>query len=366
MLQFSGLLLVIALLAVTLLLMYIAAGRRRKTIQHKLAVLARCEDTPELREIMNERPANIDDLYIQARANANVYHQPAAAQERWDQIFRTFMNEPGEVIYLEAANFDTMLENLVFDMRGFTINATPIADDLRDIYRGFVDPTDHHVHSDPQNVHDSNVQDTLAKKYDRIKSLNGMEHMVGIDDFLMKHSDDISGAAHSVIAKIVSNYEPIYRLGSDLESDVFANVWSRINSPANKASFDQLKKSFIENLENAVENGQPVCVGGRTARLLDSLSMFDCDPIVGEQLKTYDLIKKEILDRAHVILTNIVATLPDDERNTYEHGKLDDPQLPAIELKLKQQLGKELHEEYKNIVESDRLAGIIADATYAI
>lgn len=141
--------------------------------------------------------------------------------------------------------------------------------------------------NDAQNVHDSNVTSHTKEVYLDLATTepeNIQNDSVGdIIDKLRK-----TKAANSV------NYlkSEIYNMDVN-EQRLLQLVWNRSYHPNNQINRECIQDSIIDHVADCVENGFPVCVTGRAARLVDSLTLLD---FKHGAVKTHDMYKSEIFN----------------------------------------------------------------------
>lgn len=342
----------------------------KESLENKMNIVAKGVDSPELRKIMVEKTRDPEEIYIQQRANTHIYGNEEAARRQFYDIVNTFIEVPERTVQMNIFNLDTMLENMQHDV-GLDIP--------NDIMFLITEPVreaniEHIVRNDPENVHDSNVQDQLSQKYKRVKQLN-KNISTGTDDSINEilsiftDKEMKNGKAPTVFNRMLNNNDRVSKLDNDYEKDILINIWKRINHPHNTENRTQLIDSFKDAINDCYKDGSTVCISGRTARILDSLTLLDNDPIINDQLKTNDLIKKEILDRSHVIVKNSLDNMSKEDKDIYE-GTIKDPilsqRLPEIEDHLKTTLRNTLETEYKDIIKPDKLERLIIDASYGV
>jgi len=210
------------------------------------------------------------------------------------------------------------------------------------------------VRSDPQNVHDTTVQDEMQMRYDRIKrSIHGGTFLSGLRESIN------SPGAHIVLDRIISNPAMIDKL-SATDEDVLRAVWARINDPANAGRREDLIAALQHNLENCYNDGSIVCVTGRVNNILDSLTAIDVNPAISEPVVSTDILRKDIMQ--HV--AQIINTLPDGEKKIYETGE-DHAEFQQFAEKIKTRIDTEIRENFGQHSGSS-LEKIILEAKSAI
>lgn len=237
------------------------------------------------------------------------------------------------------------------------------------------------VTSDPQNVHDSEVNSELGSIYDRLVRKNNDE------------GGELSGHDLRELATFISNYnfgdaqkreeaQRIYGLMSKehpvtqmksknpaTEGDVLEQVWKRVHSRENLANRAGLQESLMDALVNSYDtnaNGErrEVCTGGRCARVLGSLTLLDEDKRIAQPVKTEDILRSEIFSRTHHLVRDALDKVEPTLANDYLTGR-DTEQTHGLEERLKQEVESRLREEYKQ-TDQRVLSGIIDEAKAGI
>lgn len=172
---------------------------------------------------------------------------------------------------------------------------------------------------DSQNVHDTALSDGVVTQYQKLKregivfdKLDQVIKEVGMVDYGSKPEDVVAKDNAVKMLKFIDTHPaPLVKLAGDTEEQLVGSVWSRIKAPMQKKS-EELKKSFISGLHECYNNGSPVCVSGRAARVMTSLAHLDMDPEMGI-LRTKEALRNEILSRSSVILKTLL-----DEKKMHE------------------------------------------------
>lgn len=185
----------------------------------------------------------------------------------------------------------------------------------------------------PQNVHDSSVNNDLRETLTLIAVDNpNMGAAAAINEAreqIKLYKDATRRAkANATLQKIVNNescstFANIPGVPAR-EADIFALVWSRCDHPQNETSRTLMREAICTALVDAIEQppvhrgGQlvyePVCINGRIARLIGSLTLLDFDPRVGA-IMTYEAYRNQILEETKKIFN---VTMEDFENGTEE------------------------------------------------
>ena len=241
------------------------------------------------------------------------------------------------------------------------------------------------IRNDPQNVHESQVNNDLARIYHQILQRNETENILFQDEMnnpralaeirnymtKRKWSDDKQRQrAFRTLDKIAEG-NWITNLNAR-ESEVLSEVWRRMNSPQNEDNRDGLHDSLMDSLADCVEpgyNGQDyqVCASGRMGRVLGSLTLLDTDANISEPIKTAEILRNEIFAKSYQIIQDSLKATDAETARAY-NGVLEAPapdvdaKLAEFESGLKTRIDTELRNEYENKVEKRVLDNLIADA----
>lgn len=174
--------------------------------------------------------------------------------------------------------------------------------------------------SDPQNPHDSEVNDQLRMTAARLFA-DDLPGATAVYDQIAARTAD--RAARRALDHIYATNELISSVGRR-EVDLLRAVWARADLPANAAHADDIRAAVVAALADmAAENGwgeRPmVCASGRAARLVGALSSIDHDPAVGN-LRTKEMVKNYVLESAAGLWLAYLA----------EMARSDDPVIRAV------------------------------------
>ncbi len=325
-------LLLILVLSFAMLFMYLIRPQ-----EHPYEVLGRA-DPIELFTLVHHRLSDnpIEDHFIRGQAFEHVLDEPALAMNEYIALLTFMENDFAEEPTI--IHIDTVI-NRIEDFNGDIANFGIIRDNIN--YYDIFNPT---IFSDPQNVHDTTVNNELKDKYNRLRGLNGniTVTLEDIFDSLQFHpSTDI---ITKVIDEMRTSYSYISKL-NDNEINVLLHVYQRCNTTDMKSAFyDALVDSFDTNA------GRPVCPQGRVARILETLTLLDDDTMLREPIKTDDIVRKEFMSRAHKILEDSINSLSTEELVQYDNNDV------SIDDKLRDTLDTELRNEY-----SDSITPIVLD-----
>jgi hypothetical protein len=241
------------------------------------------------------------------------------------------------------------------------------------------------IRNDPQNVHESQVNNDLARIFRQIRQRNHTENTLFADEM---NNDNTIGE--------IRNYMQSYKWGSDQqrnrafrtlekmsegnwisklnarESEVLSEVWRRMNSPQNEDNRENLREAFMGSLADCVEtgyNGQEyqVCSSGRCGRVLGSLTLLDQDEHISQPIKTAEILRNEVFSKSYQIIQDSLNNTDAETARAY-NGVLDSPapdvaeKLQRFESGLKDRIEMELRDEYSDKVDSNVLDNLINDA----
>lgn len=179
----------------------------------------------------------------------------------------------------------------------------------------------HNIKSDSQNVHNSSVQSAVKSKLEAIENnqhidtnfeTNKNEFMYAIQS-LPDLSVEESGNAMRVLASLTDAVHSRYNKG---ETDIFNNVWSRINNPVNKDRRRDMILMLAQNMASGVEHDKIVCSTGKVVRIVGSLDGMDAEPL--PELKPEWAINEEISQAAAKVRQEILESSTDAEKEAYE------------------------------------------------
>lgn len=153
--------------------------------------------------------------------------------------------------------------------------------------------------SDPQNVHDPKVNDSLRETLKKLKgSYRGeIDCIKSVKKYLKGHPKE---------AKCLKTLAEIEKDGlittyNDTELNIFSYVWERCYLEENEEQADNMREAIVEALADSNEGGGLVCINGRCSRLLASLVLLDYDPTLATAM-TFDAYKNQIYSETKDIL----------------------------------------------------------------
>ncbi len=168
--------------------------------------------------------------------------------------------------------------------------------------------------NDPQNVHDSSVNNDLRDTLMRLKTgasddLDVSNCIDSARDYITanraKLGYDKTERALQVLETIrkgdtISTYK-------DTEDHIFALTWDRCSDPRNRDNAALMREAVITALADSVENGNQVCINGRTGHVLNSLATLDYDPALGSAM-TFEAYRNQIYQESKEIINSVVES----------------------------------------------------------
>jgi hypothetical protein len=237
------------------------------------------------------------------------------------------------------------------------------------------------ITSDPQNVHESQLTDDMARIYSAINKKNNFDnqvmgipsqHTMGeIQEFLSSHpfeNENKRKRALQVFRKMASN-SPISKL-NDTEDKILLNVWQRIHSPENHQRRTSLKESLADSLADGMDKNhlgeyKEVCAGGRCSRILGSLTLLDEDPAIAAPMKTKEIMRNEIFSKSYKVIQDELGKASDKDRDLYngviKENTENANQARKFEKHLKEKIEKFIRTDYHH-VDNKYLDELIQDA----
>jgi hypothetical protein len=161
--------------------------------------------------------------------------------------------------------------------------------------------------NDAQNIHNTSVASTVANSVKKLKQTT--EIKIPSYEVLYQVRKLIKPYSYLVLDSMEMNFVVIERLGMT-EVEVLTLVYNRIM--CDKFD-DENRKTLIGNLikafEDSVEDGRPVCIGGRIARLVDVLNVLDDDV----KIQPAWSIREEMMAKCSRIREQIDSTDDDNQ-----------------------------------------------------
>lgn len=225
------------------------------------------------------------------------------------------------------------------------------------------------IRNDPQNVHDTGLNNDLKTKFAKIQNSNQIDElMAGAGNYQKPTLDNIEYELKNsaldknkkqhiqMIIDLAKNKNIISSLNTT-DDNVLIEVWRRINSAENINNRDELKKSLWDSMASAVEKNysdeyNAVCTVGRVCRILDSLTLLDASPQIAAAPKTTEILRNEIFEKSGVILQNRIKNAEQIVNKVYEFGQDEATLEPSDKAKL-DEFKKSVKEEISTTIKLD-------------
>jgi len=254
--------------------------------------------------------------------------------------------------------------------------------------------------NDSQNVHNLHVINALRKKYTRLVELN-----IDFESLILPTINKLLSFGLSIneidavrMQEIINQIEKCakmydinkqYRISRVLteinkgklisslsqpddsisESYILTLIWNRIHHTDNHDNVNIMEIALLDQLLDCVTDSSIdihfVCITGRVARMISSLSLLDKDPILFEPEKDTKEIANLAYSKAHNILQNELKNNNMESVYISDPSKLtidDQNNLNKFEESVRNQIKEVLHAEYKNILSAEDLSIIIIKA----
>lgn len=162
--------------------------------------------------------------------------------------------------------------------------------------------------NDAQNVHDSKVNNDLRDTLRRIKNdnINPRDAIDEAREYIESEygRDPMNRAKVANALRILDKISEGENIGTfnEREDNIFAYTWSRCAHPRNRDNSELMREAVINSLADGIENGNQVCINGRTGRVLNSLVMLDYDTNVASGVMTFEAYKNQIFQETKTII----------------------------------------------------------------
>jgi hypothetical protein len=228
--------------------------------------------------------------------------------------------------------------------------------------------------SDSQNVHDSTVYQLLQEQVNKVRSDNakiqdiqvhGYEEAVGYIMAKVRNNPEKAKELQKVI-NVLNDNNYVGHLSGLSERDIITAIWQRAYDPENKQNSQQIKDSLCDAVLDCVENGNVVCMTGRTSKVWQALARLDKDEDVGI-LKTKQAVRNEIFQRSAKIVDDYIGengSASQALKEAYNKGE-NTEQVKELSECIKKQI-TELKDEYKGLLPNDQLDLAITECITAV
>lgn len=265
--------------------------------------------------------------------------------------------------------------------------------------------------NDSQNTHDSTILSSLTMKYKRLKELyDNKEYSneilkAGITEEELNNAkiDEIIFQIKKLSKEYYNNEEKQNKINNILdeisknntitsiseekipvyEKYILLLVWTRIHHKDNEENMKKMEIMLLDQLIDCYESikinigiinvmtpEHSVCINGRVGRIISSLTLLDNDKILSDPEKDEKEIANLAYSKAYKILTTeLKKNKRIDELYNTNHDKLSDDEFDEViefENKIKLKIERELTNEYKNYISSQKLKNIIEKAKQGI
>jgi len=221
--------------------------------------------------------------------------------------------------------------------------------------------------SDTQNVHDSLLcQDlreslhSLMKTCDITKTLD--ETLNEIREFVTnKYSEKANGNKINKIFATLDTINENNYIGTlnTYEGEIIKVIWDRTNQIGNAANSDKMKEALIDSMVDCWENEILVCINGRCARYISSISTLDFDNSVG-QVGTKETYRNEILEKTRQLLEEAIKEAKESANDDMKKIGLsyEDPKI-SINEKVEKEFKENLRKKIDSMVDKykSKMAG---------
>ena len=223
-------------------------------------------------------------------------------------------------------------------------------------------PIEEHItwKSDSQNVHDSNINNELRDNYKKIETYNKQNQLFlyNIDDTINYIQNVYSVNANEkynipdaleMLEYIRNHSGSISKIGVS-ERQFISEVFSRICYEKDTERKKNMMENLMLNLKESYGNGTPVCITGRTTRILSSFAGNDEDLGI---FKSKPIIKNEIFSKAANIRNKLLNTTDDGIQKKYNHG-IEDDDTKELEKHMRDEILHMIYLDYFKFVTEDK------------
>jgi hypothetical protein len=227
--------------------------------------------------------------------------------------------------------------------------------------------------SDSQNVHDSNINNELRKGYEQIKDDNRHNFLWEIPDIenyirytYSQEADDSELRNVTPALKMLEYIDSkkstnIMKLNTS-EREFVSNVFTKIYNEPDTNKRKTLMENFMLNLKESYSNGSPVCITGRTTRIMTSFAdMDDSNPTLG-MLKAKPVIRNEMLLKAADIRNKLFDNASEEIQDKYNKA-ISDNDTNTLEDSMKKEIRQMIHADYAELEANDKnfVKGVIEE-----
>lgn len=223
--------------------------------------------------------------------------------------------------------------------------------------------------SDPQNVHDAAIFETLKDQYLKVRDENAKIPNIqlhGYDEAVqwlkLKYSEDQKKkAAIDVVVNTIKNNYPVGSIPNTNEKDLLTTLWQRTYDPENASRAADMREAIADAVVDCVEGGNVVCMSGRSSKIWQALAKLDKDESMGI-LKSKQAIRNEIFERAAKVVDDYVGpngSASDILKKAYVESE-ESEQVNELTETIKKEIDK-ITDDYKNVIPAEQLNNVIEE-----
>jgi hypothetical protein len=243
------------------------------------------------------------------------------------------------------------------------------------------------IRNDPQNVHESQVNNDMLRIYRNVKNNNqndhrGLPHAGNpVDDApdLKELRDYVANYKFSSPEQKARAIQTINKMAEGnwitnlhaRENEILSDIWRRTSSVSNEGNRDNMRAALVDSLSDCVEKGYngteyQVCASGRTGRVLGSMTLLDADESISQPIKTGEILRNEVFAKSYKIIQDSLKEADPETARGY-NGELEAPapdvdyKVNAFETYLRDRISDTLKDEYRH-VDPHVLDNLIKDA----
>jgi hypothetical protein len=222
-------------------------------------------------------------------------------------------------------------------------------------------PIEDHItwKSDSQNVHDSNINNELRESYEKIKKYNKNNNIFlwDINDIIgyIKNINPTEMETHNIpdainmLEYIQINNAHISKINVS-EKKFISEIFSKIICEKEEKKRINMLENLMMNLKESYGNGTPVCVTGRTTRILSSFA--GNDDSIGI-FKSKPVIKNEIFLKAGNIRNRLFNNVSKEVQEQYNNN-IKNIDTQNLEYNMKSEIRNMINSDYSKLIIEDK------------
>jgi hypothetical protein len=224
------------------------------------------------------------------------------------------------------------------------------------------------VNSDSQNVHDTNIGDSMCDEYKKIKEI--VKNNKASKTYLTCKNEIKSKLQENVYNdyfKIV-DYNNKFSKFNENEGLIFSNLWSYVTIESSNKK--ELISAFIDAINNSFESNNLtnglVCINGRIGRLMGSFAFIDKNGF--GVYKSIPIIRNDCFDLANKIYKENIDNIKENKPDLYKDyiDDIDNNDVNNFKDRLSNLIKEEITNKYTKEVDKVQLDLIIQEALIAI